>query len=77
MAYVVKRCDGGSLKHLISIKVDREERPDLDTIYQSALAMLGEPGGWPLTMFLTPNGEPYWGGNLFPTNTALRAAWIS
>ena len=50
----------------INIKVDREERPDLDSIYQSALALLGEQGGWPLTMFLTPDGEPFWGGTYFP-----------
>jgi uncharacterized protein YyaL (SSP411 family) len=50
----------------VNIKVDREERPDLDTIYQSALALLGQPGGWPLTMFLTPSGEPFWGGTYFP-----------
>ncbi|MCW9039150.1 MAG: thioredoxin domain-containing protein, partial [Rhodospirillales bacterium] len=50
----------------INIKVDREERPDLDAIYQSALAMMGEQGGWPLTMFLTPDGEPFWGGTYFP-----------
>ena len=50
----------------VNIKVDREERPDLDTIYQTALALLGQPGGWPLTMFLTPAGEPFWGGTYFP-----------
>jgi uncharacterized protein len=50
----------------VNIKVDREERPDLDTIYQYALALLGEQGGWPLTMFLTPAGEPFWGGTYFP-----------
>ncbi|MFN7635129.1 MAG: DUF255 domain-containing protein, partial [Acetobacteraceae bacterium] len=50
----------------VNIKVDREERPDLDTIYQSALAMLGQQGGWPLTMFLTPDAEPFWGGTYFP-----------
>lgn len=50
----------------VNIKVDREERPDLDTIYQAALAMMGEQGGWPLTMFLTPDGEPFWGGTYFP-----------
>jgi uncharacterized protein YyaL (SSP411 family) len=50
----------------VSVKVDREERPDLDIIYQSALAMLGEHGGWPLTMFLTPDGEPFFGGTYFP-----------
>ena len=53
-------------EHFVSIKVDREERPDLDMIYQSALAMLGEQGGWPLTMFLTPGGDPFWGGTYFP-----------
>jgi len=50
----------------ISIKLDREERPDVDTIYQHALALLGEQGGWPLTMFLTPEREPFWGGTYFP-----------
>jgi uncharacterized protein YyaL (SSP411 family) len=50
----------------VNIKVDREERPDLDAIYQYALALLGEQGGWPLTMFLTPDGEPFWGGTYFP-----------
>ncbi len=50
----------------VSIKVDREERPDLDAIYQSALALLGQQGGWPLTMFLTPDGHPFWGGTYFP-----------
>jgi uncharacterized protein YyaL (SSP411 family) len=50
----------------VNIKVDREERPDLDTIYQTALALLGQPGGWPLTMFLNPSGEPFWGGTYFP-----------
>ena len=50
----------------VNIKVDREERPDLDAIYQSALALLGQQGGWPLTMFLTPDGEPFWGGTYFP-----------
>ena len=50
----------------INIKVDREERPDLDAIYQQALALLGEQGGWPLTMFLSPDGEPFWGGTYFP-----------
>lgn len=54
----------------INIKVDREERPDIDAIYQSALAALGQPGGWPLTMFLTPQGEPFWGGTYFPREAA-------
>jgi uncharacterized protein YyaL (SSP411 family) len=50
----------------VNIKVDREERPDVDHVYMSALHLLGEQGGWPLTMFLTPDGEPFWGGTYFP-----------
>jgi uncharacterized protein YyaL (SSP411 family) len=50
----------------VNIKVDREERPDVDAIYMGALRQLGEQGGWPLTMFLTPDGEPFWGGTYFP-----------
>jgi len=50
----------------INVKVDREERPDLDIIYQSALNLMRQPGGWPLTMFLTPDGDPFWGGTYFP-----------
>ncbi len=50
----------------VNIKVDREERPDVDAIYMAALHQLGEQGGWPLTMFLTPDAEPYWGGTYFP-----------
>jgi len=53
-------------EHFVNIKVDREERPDLDQVYQHALALLGQQGGWPLTMFLTPAGEPFWGGTYFP-----------
>ena len=50
----------------VNIKVDREERPDIDQIYMNALHILGEHGGWPLTMFLTPAAEPIWGGTYFP-----------
>ncbi len=50
----------------VNIKVDREERPDIDHIYMSALHTFGERGGWPMTMFLTPTGEPFWGGTYFP-----------
>jgi uncharacterized protein YyaL (SSP411 family) len=53
----------------VNIKVDREERPDIDQIYMSALHHLGEHGGWPLTMFLTPDGEPIWGGTYFPKSS--------
>ena len=54
--------------HFVCIKLDREERPDLDEIYMSALAMMGEQGGWPLTMCLDANGAPFWGGTYFPKN---------
>jgi len=53
-------------ERFVSIKVDREERPDLDAIYQHALMLMGEQGGWPLTMFLTPSGEPFFGGTYYP-----------
>jgi uncharacterized protein YyaL (SSP411 family) len=61
----------------VSIKVDREERPDIDQIYMQALHHLGEQGGWPLTMFLTPAGEPVWGGTYFPpTSRYGRPAFV-
>ena len=50
----------------IPIKVDREERPDIDQIYQTAANFMGHTGGWPLTMFLTPGGEPFFAGTYFP-----------
>ncbi len=50
----------------VNIKVDREERPEVDQIYMAALHHLGQQGGWPLTMILTPTGEPVWGGTYFP-----------
>jgi len=50
----------------VNIKVDREERPDVDALYMRALQSLEGHGGWPLTMFLTPDGEPFWGGTYFP-----------
>jgi uncharacterized protein YyaL (SSP411 family) len=53
-------------REFVSIKVDREERPDVDQVYMRALTALGEQGGWPLTMFLTPDAEPFWGGTYFP-----------
>ena len=53
-------------REFINIKLDREERPDLDSIYQNALALLGQQGGWPLTMFLSSNKKPFWGGTYFP-----------
>ena len=53
-------------ENFVNVKIDREERPDLDTMFQTSLNMMGEQGGWPLTIFLTPEGEPYWGGTYFP-----------
>ncbi|MEX1344670.1 MAG: thioredoxin domain-containing protein, partial [Candidatus Limnocylindrales bacterium] len=50
----------------VSIKVDREERPDLDSIYMNALQALTGQGGWPMSMFLTPDGRPFYGGTYFP-----------
>jgi uncharacterized protein YyaL (SSP411 family) len=53
-------------EYFVSIKVDREERPDLDAIYMQAVQALTGHGGWPMTMFLTPDLEPFWGGTYFP-----------
>lgn len=55
----------------VPVKLDREERPDIDHVYQAALALLGQPGGWPLTMFLTAEGEPFWGGTYFPPRPSM------
>ena len=52
--------------HFVCIKLDREERPDLDDIYMNALHMMGEQGGWPLTACLDADGRPFWGGTYFP-----------
>jgi len=61
----------------VNIKVDREERPDIDQIYMNALHLLGEQGGWPLTMFLTSAGEPFWGGTYFPNEAKFgRPAFV-
>jgi uncharacterized protein YyaL (SSP411 family) len=54
----------------VNIKVDREERPDLDQIYMSAVQLMTGSGGWPLTVFLTPDGKPFYGGTYFPPNDA-------
>jgi len=52
--------------HFIAIKVDREERPDIDHIYMTATTAMTGQGGWPLTVFLTPQGDPFYGGTYFP-----------
>ncbi len=53
-------------EHFVNVKVDREERPDIDTIYQKVVQLMGQGGGWPLTVFLTPEQEPFYGGTYFP-----------
>jgi uncharacterized protein len=53
-------------QHFVSIKVDREERPDIDNIYMQALQTMTRQGGWPMTMFLTSEGKPFYGGTYFP-----------
>ena len=53
-------------EHFVSIKVDREERPDLDRIYMSAVQAMTGRGGWPMSVFLTPQGQPFYGGAYFP-----------
>lgn len=52
--------------HFVNIKVDREERPDVDTLYMQAVQLLGYPTGWPLNVFLTPDGHPFFGGTYWP-----------
>ena len=53
-------------QHFINIKVDREERPDLDEVYQKSAQAITGRGGWPLTVFLTPDQEPFYAGTYFP-----------
>ena len=53
-------------EHFVAVKVDRDERPDVDARYQSAVAAITGQGGWPLTVFLTPDGQPYFGGTYIP-----------
>ena len=53
-------------QHFVSIKVDREERPDVDSVYMNAVVTMTGQGGWPMSVFLTPQGEPFYGGTYFP-----------
>jgi len=76
-------------RHFVSVKVDREERPDVDHIYMQAVQSLTGQGGWPMTVFLTPDGTPFYGGTYFPPTdrhglpgfprllTALAEAWTN
>ena len=67
--------------HFVSVKVDREERPDIDAAYMSAVTATTGHGGWPMTVFLTPEGDPFYCGTYFPRDhflqvlTALDEAW--
>src|SRR5438128_5278749 len=63
-------------KHFVNIKVDREERPDVDHIYMDAVQAMSGSGGWPLNVFLTPDKKPFYGGTYFPPRRAFnRASW--
>ena len=53
-------------EHCVSVKVDREERPDIDRVLMTAMQAMGRGGGWPLNVFLTPQGHPFFGGTYFP-----------
>src|SRR5437588_1868730 len=55
-------------ENFIAVKVDRDERPDVDSRYQAAVSAISGQGGWPLTAFLTPDGKPFYGGTYFPPN---------
>jgi hypothetical protein len=55
-------------QHFVAMKVDRDERPDIDSRYQAAVSAISGQGGWPLTAFLTPEGKPFYGGTYFPPN---------
>ena len=62
--------------HFVNIKIDREERPDLDHIYMDAVQAMTGSGGWPLNVFLTPEGKPFYGGTYFPPKRAFnRPSW--
>lgn len=64
-------------QHFVNIKIDREERPDLDQIYMDAVQALTGSGGWPLNVFLTPEAKPFYGGTYFPPSRAFnRASWM-
>ncbi len=58
-------------EHYIAVKVDRDERPDVDSRYQAAVQAISGQGGWPLTAFLTPDGHPFFGGTYFPAEDAM------
>ncbi len=55
-------------QHFVNVKIDREERPDVDQLYQGVVQLMGKGGGWPLTVFLTPDLKPFYGGTYFPSH---------
>ena len=59
-------------RHFIAIKVDREERPDIDSVYMTAVTLLTGRGGWPMTVIMTPHKEPFFGGTYFPPRKGVR-----
>ena len=61
-------------EHFVNVKVDREERPDVDAVYMQATIALTGQGGWPMTCLLTPDGAPFFAGTFFPRAQFLRAA---
>ena len=64
-------------EHFVNIKVDREERPDVDAIYMEACQAISGSGGWPLNCFLTPDAKPFYAGTYYPPVSAYnRASWI-
>src|ERR1700733_1015211 len=64
-------------RHFVAIKVDREERPDVDKVYMSAVQALTGQGGWPLNVFLTPELKPFYGGTYFPPSARWgQPGWI-
>ena len=58
-------------EHFVCIKVDREERPDLDQIYMNAVQLLTGRGGWPMSVFLTPDLQPFYGGTYWPPSARM------
>src|SRR5579863_7560962 len=58
-------------ERFIAVKVDRDERPDIDSRYQVAVSSISGQGGWPLTAFLTPEGKPFYGGTYFPPDDSM------
>jgi uncharacterized protein len=64
-------------EHFIPVKVDRDERPDVDARYQTAVAAISGQGGWPLTVFLTPEGKPFYGGTYFPPQDSYQRPGFS